>query len=140
MGKKFGGVWHMPYPQWRQMRTDLNGLFPHLFPMDKGPRPALAKGIHLEILEATADRWTRAEVWSFLGRWVRRPRYLRSCALNAPRVNLKGAVVGRVNDMEAEYAARRLARINLRRSWVGQAPLPVSAVEAMRVFRAGAAA
>ncbi|MBG0808148.1 hypothetical protein IY145_01800 [Methylosinus sp. H3A] len=83
--------------------------FPACFkPRDARGRPAVAIGIHAEILERRPDL-DLARVRKALWLYVTSLDYLRGMTAGAPRVNLEGMVTQTVTESEATNAKHRLA-------------------------------
>jgi ProP effector len=98
----------MSYFQFLAMRTRLGELFPAAFPPKGHPRPALALGIHEQLIASTGMTLTQTR--RFLRLWTNRTRYLKAVVKGGERVNLDGQPAGAISDEHRRDAARRLGR------------------------------
>ena len=85
--------------------------FPLAFPVNPSPKVPLKEGIlkdaeqHLELLGITSEQLKLA-----ISNWCRGTRYWASMVENAPRLDLRGQIVGTVTAAQAKYAKHQASR------------------------------
>ena len=89
----------------------LTRYFPAAFPAGDKPPVPLKAGIHEDLRELPRPLSRKSRrVPRFLGKWVRRPAYLKAMTAGRPRIDLRGRPVGEVTEEQAAVAAMELER------------------------------